>query len=290
MACRAQAAQTDRAWDRQDALGHGFGLCAEGVRADLEALQQPALVQAGFPQGQSRAEETMQAGGASVYLNLTGNEKMRGSVTFDLPPVKTCPGRSTICEKYCYAMHGRLAFPSVVRRREKLLDFFERTGEIPDLAPFIVPKFVRLFTSGDLYCLELIEAIDRFLHRYPSLPMVAYTRAWRVPELAERLRQLAEIPNLHLWLSADEETGLPERWAPIAYMAVGDKPPKEPVDLVFRALHTNPSVTARRRADRPMLFINGPVCRAQRGIGKKKHCLECGHCFSRPKRGEVAWV
>jgi len=228
-----------------------------------------------------------------LKLSMSPNSKLLGAVTFDLPPIETCPGRSTLCERLCYATEGNFRLPSVKRRRKKLLDFFLQHGEIPDIDPAANPVFVRFFASGDFYCEDLILAAQRFVRKYAYTPIVVFTRSWRVDKFAPQLQELGKMPNVQLWLSADEETGFPHsrwsRWSRVAYMAINNKAPIRRADLVFRAFDGNSSVTARKRVESPRLWLNGPVCPAQRGLkGMPKRCVACRNCFTERKKDDRA--
>ena len=42
------------------------------------------------------------------FLLTRGNGKLGEAIhAFSLPAVSTCPGRSALCERHCYARHGR---------------------------------------------------------------------------------------------------------------------------------------------------------------------------------------
>lgn len=217
----------------------------------------------------------------AIELTPSWNRKMLGAATFDLPPIVTCPGRSKLCEKYCYSLQGHFHWTVVQEKLKKQLKYFKKYGEIPFIALGFTPKFVRFFASGDLYSAELGQAMGRFARKYSNIPMFFFTRSWRIPELLKEIQKLDKLSNMQVYLSADEETGIPKLGMKVAYMSINDKAPAEKVDVVFRACNRSPSTTARRRKQKPLTYLNGRVCRAQQGF-RKITCAQCGQCWRMP--------
>lgn len=213
---------------------------------------------------------------AGFLLGL-GNRKLGDFVyTFSLPAVTTCPGRSRLCEKACYAMRGTVLLQqkAYARRHAASLrdDFVDRMTREVRLRG---AGLVRLHVSGDFYSAEYVRKWAAVAAACPGVRFFAYTRSWRTPAVRRELARLARLPNVRLWYSCDKETGLPARTprgVRVAYMAVDDAdvPPAAP-DLAFRVKRT----TVRKR-------IGGAVvCPVENGTAAKAvvSCQKCGLCW-----------
>lgn len=193
-----------------------------------------------------------------------------------MPPVETCPGRTAICEKKCYATRGNYAFPSVREAMRNALELY-RSGDMvktlnAEVAMFR-PRAVRVHAAGDFFESDYVKQWIKIVRRNPGTLFYAYTRSWRVPDLRPALTALAALPNFRMWLSADKDSGKPDGVSPsrVAYMAatVADVPDYT-VDLVFRV--------ARKTKEK--FTANGDlVCPAEQGSKKKLDCSRCGLCF-----------
>lgn len=213
---------------------------------------------------------------AGFLLGL-GNRKLGDFVyTYSLPAVTTCPGRSRLCEKACYALRG------TVRLQQKAYDRRHASSLEADFVDRMVREIrlrdaglVRLHVSGDFYSAAYVRKWAAVAAACPGVRFFAYTRSWRVPAVRRELARLARLPNFRLWYSCDKETGLPPRpgrGVRVAYMAVDDvdAPPAAP-DLAFRVKR----VAVRKR-------IGGAVvCPVENGTAAKNvvNCQKCGLCW-----------
>src|SRR6202030_1664315 len=68
---------------------------------------------------------------------------------------------------------------------------------------------VRIHGSGDFYSAEYVRAWIAVVRACPGTRFYAYTRSWRVPEIAGALADLAKCQNVRLWYSCDKDTGIP---------------------------------------------------------------------------------
>lgn len=211
-------------------------------------------------------------------LLVQSNQKIGGSAFhFDLPPVRTCPGRSSLCESACYATKGRFCFPQVQARlewnlRQSLRDDFEdrmvrelyRKGVI----------LMRWHVAGDLATPTYARKVKAIAERSPQVTMWCYSRSWRIDTIAPILWEIAALPNFHLWLSADDETGfpphVPER-VRVAWMQTGELP--EEADLIFATRDV------RRQPERINLEL---LCPTESEEGKRAGttCCSCRFCWT----------
>lgn len=210
-------------------------------------------------------------------LLVQSNQKLGGSAFhFDLPPVRTCPGRSSLCESVCYARSGRFVFPQVQARlawnlRQSLRDDF-----VDRMVRELYRKGVLLMrwhVAGDIGTPAYARKIQAIAERSPQVTMWTYTRSWRVEALAPILWEVAALPNFHLWLSADDETGypscVPER-VRVAWMQTDESP--ETADLVF----------ATREVRRTFRRVNlDLLCSAETPEGRQAGttCSSCQFCW-----------
>lgn len=215
---------------------------------------------------------------APVFLLGMGNRKLGEAIyTFTLPAVRTCPGRSKLCEKVCYALRGRLRLALDGGRYESKYqaslapDFVDRmTREIQSRGCSIV----RVHVGGDFYSPEYTRKWAEIVKRCPQTRFFAYTRSWRIAEIRKELDRLARLKNIRVWFSCDRDTGWPTKVGKrirIAYMAADDNDvPAATPDLVFRV---------KRKT--VVKKIGGLVCPVENGSGAKKHtsCQKCGLCW-----------
>jgi len=226
-------------------------------------------------------------------LTAPGNTKLgKTPHHFSLPAVYTCPGRSSTCEKGCYATKGQFRRPNVKDRywANHLMrledDFVDRV--CGSIAADQVSLF-RIHPSGDFDTTEYIDKWHKIISRRSTTIFWAYTRSWRVPELFEKLDLLSKLPNFQLWWSADKTTGQPpvSKDVPIAYMAVDDDDkPSWKADLVFRV----------KRKTKMLVHNDTLVCPAERiakfkrdngNYSKQVTCDNCRICFDSKR---VLWL
>jgi hypothetical protein len=210
-------------------------------------------------------------------LLVVSNDKLGGSVWhFDLPAVKTCPGRSKLCTSHCYARRSRFVFPQV---QDRLTWCFEQSKR-KDFAAILTDELYRkgvllcrLHVSGDVYSPAYARKLLAVVQASPQVTFWMYTRSYRVPQIAEVLWELAACENFSLWLSADDETGyppcVPER-VRVAWMQTGESP--EQADLVFATKEV------RKDATRISLDL---LCPAETDAGKRAGttCSSCQFCW-----------
>lgn len=217
-----------------------------------------------------------------MNLLTRGNHKLGEAVhAWSLPPVLTCPGRSALCERHCYARVGNFAYRDVKARYERNLE----AAESPDFEKRMRQEIrrrrcaiVRAHVSGDFYSPAYLDKWYNVTVWCPRTIFYAYTRSWRVPTMANELRDLGKLRNFRLWYSADAETGMPPGGgARVAWMATrADETVPAGVSLVFRVrgLRNDP----RRRIGLSM------VCPTETGLPDSKDvtCTSCGRCFDGP--------
>jgi protein gp88 len=213
-------------------------------------------------------------------LLVLGNDKLSPSVAhFDLPAGLTCPGKSKLCYRRCYARHNRFAYPQVQERlrwcyeQSKRGDFVNRmVGELYRKGIVIM----RWHVSGDIFSQAYARKMLEIIGRSPHTTFWAYTRSWRVASIAPILQAISFMPNMKLWFSADMETGYPENipdGVRVAWMQTLAAENTEDADLIFLDYPL-------RRQSLPLHVID-KVCPVEKPDGKKKGitCATCRFCW-----------
>lgn len=205
-----------------------------------------------------------------------GNGKLgEGIHTWSLPAVETCPGRSELCERVCYARNGFLAFPSNVARMQANLDVALSPAFVPRMVAELTARCVTLcrwHVSGDFFSAEYANRCNAIFRRKANVRFWLYTRSWRVESMRPALRRMARLPNVRLWLSADRETGAPPvmEGARVAWLETADGEGRMESDLVFR--------TRALRNVLPRLTPLSLVCPVERP-NTDTDCHQCGRCW-----------
>lgn len=210
-------------------------------------------------------------------LLAAGNGKLGASIHhFDLPAVATCPGRTPVCERVCYAKVGRFRYPVV---EERLAWCFRqsRRADFPDrMAAEIHRKgvlSVRLHVSGDFYDAGYAAKWLAVVRLRPKPRYFFYTRSWRTAAIAGALEDLAAHPSVRAWYSADRDSGLPDRvpaGVKVAYLQA--EAGETGGDLLFRVRRLR---RLKHRVGLPMVCPN----ETPRGRALGVNCGNCQHCW-----------
>lgn len=226
-----------------------------------------------------------------------GNSKLGDSiVTWSIPAVSTCPGRSAVCtetmsngKKRCYATQGLVGMQQHrywTNYEASIKDSF--VTNMTETLSRIAPRYtvVRLHVAGDFYSPEYVTKWLEIAAAPSSaaLRFYVYTRSWRVAGFDKVLSKLSKQENVSLWYSTDKSMGypsiIPEK-VRIAYLAVDDEDangikPKA-TDLIFRDYPSR---------DTQLLSVGGrPVCPHENGKHGHVTCEKCQICI-RPARTE----
>lgn len=210
-----------------------------------------------------------------------GNSKLGPLIAaWSLLAVATCPGRSKLCEKLCYAEHGHFLFPTV---RNNHTRNWKEIAESEDFISWMCTEIrrmmlsiVRVHVAGDFYSPEYVLKWLEIARRNPKVIFYVYTRSWREPEILEVLKLLIREKNFIVWFSCDRETGAPPRVSRRvrrAFMAENDADvPRFKVNMVFRN-----TVKTLQKFD-PSGAL---VCLYENGVSYKEpmSCSKCKLCF-----------
>lgn len=212
-------------------------------------------------------------------LLTRGNGKLgEGIHAWSLPAVETCPGRTALCERVCYARNGRYRTQFMRDRLADNLDAALRDDFAPRVADEVRRRGVhtlRVHVSGDFFSQEYARKWLAIARRAAGTRLYAYTRSWRVPEVAPILAELAGLRNVRLWYSCDAETGLPGDMPPRVRVAfLQTDPGEEPAgNLVFRV--------ERLRAEPARRVGLTLICPRETGLpgAADVTCTSCRRCY-----------
>lgn len=209
-----------------------------------------------------------------------GNDKLSQAVYhFDLPALRTCPGKTKLCSGVCYANRSRYLFPQVQQRlawnheQSKRGDFVDRlTDELYRKGVLLM----RWHCAGDVYSPTYARKMLEVIGRSEHTTFWFYTRSWRVPPIFPVLKAISALPNCKVWFSADCETGYPPEVPEnvrVAWMQTEEDEDAEAAELIFLLPHL-------RRVKLPLPML-GTVCPAETPEGKEKGttCATCRICW-----------
>lgn len=133
-----------------------------------------------------------------LNVNTNGNRKLRNTdkirfMIWNLPAVKTCPFRTAMCEKSCYARKAERVYPQVLPSRERNYTATLSPDFVENMI-FTIEKELstkkyngkltvfRIHESGDFYSLEYAQkwvTIARYFENNPQITFLAYTKSIR---------------------------------------------------------------------------------------------------------------
>jgi hypothetical protein len=126
---------------------------------------------------------------------------------FGLPRIKTCPGRTPVCEEKCYTDKFEKMYPGVLPVLETNL--FHCTWMLNTLGPkMLASDFVdmvgtnrefRIHWDGDFFSEDYTHAWRHAIELMSDVRFWAYTRSFEFVPI------LANLPNLRLYLSLDKD-------------------------------------------------------------------------------------
>ena len=119
-----------------------------------------------------------------------GNRKLpKDTLIFNLPARMTCPGKTELCSRVCYALKAERQYTCPVRNvltarmgnleASRRLDF---TDQISDQIQKGLKniKRVRIHESGDFYNQAYLDKWYEIAHAFPELRFYAYTKSFNL--------------------------------------------------------------------------------------------------------------
>lgn len=122
---------------------------------------------------------------AKQYIKVSfGNSKLpKGTMIFNLPAVVTCPFKTPLCEKACYALKAEHRWPAVLPSREHNLSMV-RKGLFKELMIEAIAKHhkkikaIRIHESGDFFSQSYLDDWFAVAREYPEFTFYAYTKSF----------------------------------------------------------------------------------------------------------------
>ena len=145
-------------------------------------------------------------------LLSSSNSKLGDHIpAFNLPVLKTCPGKTRLCKVYCYARRHHFIMKAIKNKLEynyihsKSESFVHRIiSEINMFRYYSESKGkklyrIRLHSSGDFYSQAYLDKWGEIARTFPDIVMTAYTRSYML--------DFSKVPkNLNLYYSMDSST------------------------------------------------------------------------------------
>ena len=141
-----------------------------------------------------------------------GNKKMvEGFLIWSLPSRITCPNRTDMCSKYCYAKKAEHLYPQTLPSRMTNFDDTKKetfvTDMIAKIGEYFTPRkrvqypYFRIHESGDFYNEEYFEKWLQIITAFPNIKFLAFTKSKFVQYYVDKLPV-----NFHLYYSVMADT------------------------------------------------------------------------------------
>ena len=165
-------------------------------------------------------------------LSLGNNRKLAENIPiFNLPAGITCPGKTKVCGKICYAARSERLYAGARAMRARNLIASRSPGFVEDICTELSwlqnskgVTLSRVHESGDYYCQRYLDKWIHITSLFPKITFLAYTKS-------VHLDFSKAPPNLRLYVSMDTSSDIrnmysslnhtPEAWIVLK----GDTPP-----------------------------------------------------------------
>jgi hypothetical protein len=158
-----------------------------------------------------------------MLLTIGSNSKLSKKVgVFNLLRVITCPGRTELCSKLCYAKKAEVMYKAVREMRKRNVAASKQSDFVDKLVAEIKDnklEKVRMHEDGDFYCQAYLDKVIEVCRQCPDVTFLAYTRSFHL--------DWSYVPkNFVVYYSMDKTTRGTAPKGRRAHMVVkGDKPP-----------------------------------------------------------------
>ncbi len=114
-----------------------------------------------------------------MYISK-GNSKMT-IPTWSLPSHRTCPSKTKLCSKHCYAVKAERQYKQVLPcRKQNYRDSLR--GDFVDMLASIIGRgksgYFRIHESGDFYSQEYLDKWIAIANRLPDIRFLAFTKCF----------------------------------------------------------------------------------------------------------------
>jgi hypothetical protein len=172
-------------------------------------------------------------------LSIGNNRKLSKDIAvFNLPCGTTCPGKTAVCRKICYAAKAERMYKAAAAMRQRNLAasreptfVVEMIAELDYCVTHKGLSKVRIHESGDAYSQEYLNKWFEICREEPEITFLMYTKSFH-------LSWVDKPDNLMVYWSIDSSTTEPVPAGPTATIVLkGERPPKGAVTCV----HANDS-------------------------------------------------
>jgi hypothetical protein len=178
-----------------------------------------------------------------TLLSLGNNRKLAENIpVFNLPQGVTCPGKTAVCQKICYALKAERMYPAAKAMRARnllasknsMLFIPSMMEELDYLIAHKGTKFCRIHESGDFYTQAYLDAWIEIAAGEPEIPFLAYTKSFHL--------DFSKAPkNMKIYLSTDSSSpsinmGLLGAYPLATIVLKGETPPAG----AHTCIHTDP--------------------------------------------------
>lgn len=118
-------------------------------------------------------------------MNIScGNKKLpKSTAIFNLPAVKTCPGRTSLCSVKCYALKAERLYLNVFPARKANLKASQDTSFVQLMIDKIKQskrKVFRIHEAGDFYNQDYLNKWFIIAEELPEVKFYAYTKSFHL--------------------------------------------------------------------------------------------------------------
>jgi hypothetical protein len=160
-----------------------------------------------------------------MYLS-NKNLVMENVLIWNLPSGVTCPGKTSMCDKHCYAKKAERFCPHVLECRYENLRDSKSPKFVENMIAAIRGKVVknknfnghfRIHESGDFYSQKYLDDWMEIASAFPKIKFLAYTKSFH-------LSFNSQVDNVEIVMSVwpDTKMGDIPKWAPKSYVGIED--------------------------------------------------------------------
>ena len=163
-------------------------------------------------------------------LSIGNNQKLGKNIgIFNLPQGITCPGKTALCQKICYACKAERCYKSARNMRLRNLMYINDYGTekfTEDMIEEIKKSrvtMVRIHESGDFFFQGYLDAWVNIVKACSEVKFLSYTKSFML-----NWQEAAKQPNWSILWSIDNTTTLPVPFlGPTCYL----RTPTDPIPL-----------------------------------------------------------
>jgi hypothetical protein len=141
-------------------------------------------------------------GNKNAKLVFTGKQNNCHIVTFNLPPLKTCP-RAGACKAFCYGQVGNYCFTNMKDHMQRNFELSKSNNfvdlvlkDLANLRKKHKKIYVRLHDVGDFYTATYAAKWATIARAFPDIVFYAYSKSWKMLESVDLPGNIVILPSL----------------------------------------------------------------------------------------------